>query len=184
MRIQPLHLVLLQAGVWQFRCNSGAKSFNENSWLQLRVQKSNMVSECTVQKTTQTRRDRHRSLGDSRELRKRKIHAHESCNGPDYRGNIAFATGLQARTPFCRYSMYRVHWQLHSTTALGNDLGLMQYCTGVFFEFFILKWSPRGYAMAVSGYLTTLLVGRRRFLHASNGPIFFRVHLTNQKRAP
>ena len=52
----------------------------------------------------------------------------------------------------------------------GNDLGLvqLQYCTGVFFEFFTLKRSPRGYAMAVSAYLTTLLVGRRRFLHVSN----------------
>ena len=104
MRTHPLHLVLLRAGVWQFRCNSGAKSFNENSWLQLRVQKSNMVSECTVHTnnadtttSTQTgQQQRGKRANEKMETDERM----GTCKGSVLWRKIALATGLQTRTPF------------------------------------------------------------------------------------
>ena len=99
-----LHLVLLRAGVWQFRCNSGAQSFNENSWLQLLVQKSNMVSECTVHtNTADTTTSTQTGQQAARKTRKRKIETDErmgACKGSVSLRKIALATGLQARTRF------------------------------------------------------------------------------------
>ena len=104
MRTHPLHLVLLRAGVWQFRCNSGAQSFNENSWLQLRVQKSNMVSECTVHtNNADTTTSTQTGQQAARKTRKRKIETDErmgACKGSVLWRKIALATGLQARTRF------------------------------------------------------------------------------------